>query len=145
MTLFKGAGTALVTPFSEGRVDYDRLKGLLDWQVSSGIDAIVSCGTTGEASTLNDEEHIRTVTFTVDAVKKKVPVIAGAGSNDTAHAVFMAQALENAGADGLLMVTPYYNCLLYTSGIRFSPGKTLRYIQDPPAFRRSRRPDPRFR
>lgn len=109
MTLFKGAGVALVTPFSDGQVDYDRLAGLLDWQVSSGIDAIISCGTTGEASTLNDEEHISTVTFTVEKVDKRVPVIAGAGSNDTAHAVFMAQALEHAGADGLLVVTPYYN------------------------------------
>ncbi|MCB6994447.1 4-hydroxy-tetrahydrodipicolinate synthase [bacterium 210820-DFI.6.37] len=109
MTLFKGAGVALVTPFSQGQVDYERLAGLLDWQVSSGIDAIVSCGTTGEASTLNDEEHINTVKFTAQAVNKKVPVIAGAGSNDTAHAVFMGQALEQAGADGLLVVTPYYN------------------------------------
>lgn len=109
MTLFKGAGVALVTPFSEGHVDYGSLAGLLDWQLSSGIDAIVSCGTTGEASTLNDEEHINTVKFTVDAVKKKVPVIAGAGSNDTGHAVFMAQELEKVGADGLLIVTPYYN------------------------------------
>ncbi len=109
MTLFKGAGVALVTPFSEGQVDYQRLAGLLDWQVSSGIDAIISCGTTGEASTLNDDEHINTVKFTVETVKKKVPVLAGAGSNDTAHAIYMAQALENVGADGLLVVTPYYN------------------------------------
>ena len=109
MTLFKGAGVALVTPFSEGKVDYDSLASLLDWQVSSGIDSIVSCGTTGEASTLNDEEHISTVKFTVETVKKKVPVIAGAGSNDTDHAIFMAGELENVGADGLLIVTPYYN------------------------------------
>ncbi|NBI63267.1 4-hydroxy-tetrahydrodipicolinate synthase [Clostridiales bacterium] len=109
MTLFKGAGVALVTPFSEGQVDYQRLSGLLDWQVSSGIDSIISCGTTGEASTLNDDEHINTVKFTVETVKKKVPVIAGAGSNDTAHAIYMAQALEDVGADGLLVVTPYYN------------------------------------
>lgn len=109
MTLFKGAGVALVTPFSEGQVDYQRLAGLLDWQVSSGIDSIISCGTTGEASTLNDDEHINTVKFTVETVKKKVPVIAGAGSNDTAHAIYMAQALEDVGADGLLVVTPYYN------------------------------------
>lgn len=109
MTLFKGAGVALVTPFSEGQVDYQRLASLLDWQVSSGIDAIISCGTTGEASTLNDDEHINTVKFTVETVKKKVPVLAGAGSNDTAHAIYMAQALENVGADGLLVVTPYYN------------------------------------
>lgn len=109
MTLFKGAGTALVTPFSDGKVDYGSLSGLLNWQVSQGIDAIVSCGTTGEASTLNDEEHIDIVRFTVDKVKKKVPVIAGAGSNDTKHALEMSQALEQAGADGLLLVTPYYN------------------------------------
>jgi 4-hydroxy-tetrahydrodipicolinate synthase len=109
VTLFKGAGVALVTPFSEGQVDYQRLAGLLDWQVSSGIDSIISCGTTGEASTLNDDEHINTVKFTVETVKKKVPVIAGAGSNDTAHAIYMAQALEDVGADGLLVVTPYYN------------------------------------
>lgn len=109
MTLFKGAGVALVTPFSEGQVDYQRLASLLDWQVSSGIDSIISCGTTGEASTLNDDEHINTVKFTVKTVKKKVPVIAGAGSNDTAHAIQMAQALEDVGADGLLVVTPYYN------------------------------------
>lgn len=109
MTLFKGAGTALVTPFSGGNVDYESLESLLKWQISSGADAIVSCGTTGEASTLNDKEHIDTVKFTVDTVKKKVPVIAGAGSNDTSHALYMAQELENIGADGLLMVTPYYN------------------------------------
>lgn len=109
MTLFKGAGVALVTPFSEGQVDYDSLASLLDWQVSSGIDSIVSCGTTGEASTLNDEEHINTVKFTVETVKKRVPVIAGAGSNDTDHAIYMAGELENVGVDGLLIVTPYYN------------------------------------
>lgn len=109
MTLFQGAGTALVTPFSDGKIDYDSLSGLLDWQLSQGIDAIVSCGTTGEASTLNDEEHIAAVRFTVDTVKKKVPVIAGAGSNDTQHAIYMAKQLEQTGVDGLLLVTPYYN------------------------------------
>lgn len=109
MALFQGAGTALVTPFKDGKVDYDSLTGLLDWQVSEGIDAIVSCGTTGEASTLNDEEHIDTVKFTVDTVNKRVPVIAGAGSNDTDHAVYMSRELEKAGVDGLLIVTPYYN------------------------------------
>lgn len=109
MTLFKGAGTALVTPFEGGKVDFRRLSNLLEWQIDSGIDAIVSCGTTGEASTLNDEEHINTVKFTVDKVKKRVPVIAGAGSNDTNHAVYMAKELEQVGVDGLLVVTPYYN------------------------------------
>lgn len=109
MTLFKGAATALVTPFENGQVDYNRLAGLLDWQLSSGIDAIVSCGTTGEASTLNDKEHIQTVKFTVEKIAHRIPVIAGAGSNDTAHAVHMAQQLEELGVDGLLIVTPYYN------------------------------------
>jgi 4-hydroxy-tetrahydrodipicolinate synthase len=109
MTLFTGAGTAIVTPFKDGRVDFPSLDRLIDWQISQGIDAIVVCGTTGEASTLNDEEHIETVRFTVEKVKGRVPVIAGAGSNDTAHAVFMSKSLEEKGADGLLLVTPYYN------------------------------------
>ena len=87
MTLFKGAGTALVTPFEDGQVDFRRLGNLLDWQIDSGIDAIVSCGTTGEASTLNDKEHIQTVKFTVEKVNGRIPVIAGAGSNDTNHAI----------------------------------------------------------
>lgn len=109
MALFKGAGVALVTPFKDGKVDYDSMAGLIDWQLSEGIDAIIVCGTTGEASTLTDDEHIETVKFTIEAVKKRVPVIAGAGSNDTAHAIFMAKRLEKVGVDGLLMVTPYYN------------------------------------
>lgn len=109
MTLFKGAGTALVTPFEDGQVDFRRLGNLLDWQIDSGIDAIVSCGTTGEASTLNDKEHIQTVKFTVEKVNGRIPVIAGAGSNDTNHAIYMAGELEEMGVSGLLVVTPYYN------------------------------------
>ena len=109
MTLFKGAGVALVTPFENGLVDYRRLAGLIDWQITSGIDAVISCGTTGEASTLNDEEHVKTVKFTLEIADGRVPVLAGAGSNDTAHAVYMAQELEELGVDGLLIVTPYYN------------------------------------
>lgn len=109
MTLFKGAGVALVTPFENGLVDYRRLAGLIDWQITSGIDAVISCGTTGEASTLNDEEHVKTVKFTLEIADGRVPVLAGAGSNDTAHAVYMAQELEGLGVDGLLIVTPYYN------------------------------------
>ncbi len=109
MTLFTGAGTAIVTPFKDGKVDFPSLDLLIDWQISQGIDAIVVCGTTGEASTLNDEEHIETVRFTVEKVNGRIPVIAGAGSNDTAHAVFMSKTLEEKGADGLLLVTPYYN------------------------------------
>ena len=109
MTLFTGAGTAIVTPFKDGKVDFPSLERLIDWQISQGIDAIVVCGTTGEASTLNDEEHIETVRFTVEKVNGRIPVIAGAGSNDTAHAVFMSKELEEKGVDGLLLVTPYYN------------------------------------
>jgi len=110
MTLFKGAGVAIVTPFKEdGSVDFERFGQLIDWQISQEIDAIVVCGTTGEASTLNDEEHINTVKFAVEKTNKRVPVIAGAGSNDTAHAINLARELKQVGSDGLLMVTPYYN------------------------------------
>lgn len=109
MTLFTGAGTAIVTPFKDGAVDYPSLGQLIDWQISQEIDAIVVCGTTGEASTLNDKEHIETVQYTIEKVSGRVPVIAGAGSNDTAHAIYMSQELEALGADGLLQVTPYYN------------------------------------
>ena len=90
-------------------LDFEIFGQLIDWQISQGIDAIVVCGTTGEASTLNDEEHINTVKFAVEKINKRVPVIAGSGSNDTAHAVSLSKALEQAGSDGLLMVTPYYN------------------------------------
>lgn len=109
MTLFTGAGVAIVTPFKKGKVDFPSLGRLIDWQISQGIDAIVVCGTTGEASTLNDKEHIKVVKYTVDKVKSRVPVIAGAGSNDTAHAIYMAKELQSVGVDGLLLVTPYYN------------------------------------
>lgn len=109
MTLFTGAGVAIVTPFKNGKVDFPSLGRLIDWQISEGIDAIIICGTTGEASTLNDKEHIKVVKYTVEKVKSRVPVIAGAGSNDTAHAIFMSKELQKVGADGLLLVTPYYN------------------------------------
>jgi len=107
--IFKGAATALVTPFKDGRIDYISLKKLIDWQIDQGIAAIVSCGTTGEASTLSNEEHIEVVKFTVNQTAGRIPVIAGAGSNNTAHALYMAEELTNVGADGLLIVTPYYN------------------------------------
>lgn len=109
MALFTGAGVAIVTPFSGGEVDFPSLGQLIDWQISQGIDAIVICGTTGEASTLNDKEHVETVRYTVEKVNGRVPVIGGAGSNDTAHAVYMSKELEESGVDGLLLVTPYYN------------------------------------
>lgn len=107
--IFKGAATALVTPFSSGKVDYPALKELIEIQISQGIDAIVSCGTTGEASTLEDDEHIEVVKFTVKEANGRVPVLGGAGSNDTKHALMMARELVDAGVNGLLMVTPYYN------------------------------------
>ncbi len=109
MTMFTGAATALVTPFKDGKVDFPALGRLIDWQILQGIDALVICGTTGEASTLNDEEHIETVRYAVKKTAGRVPVIAGAGSNDTRHAIEMSMALEQEGADGLLLVTPYYN------------------------------------
>ncbi len=109
MTLFSGAGVALVTPFSNGKVDFPKLGELIEWQLSQNIDAVISCGTTGEASTLSDEEHIETVRYTINKVAGRVPVIAGAGSNDTAHAIAISKALQEVGADGLLTVTPYYN------------------------------------
>src|SRR5690554_2802047 len=100
MTLFTGAGTALVTPFLNGEVDFSSLGQLIDWQIQQDIDALIICGTTGEASTLNDEEHIATVEFAVKHTAGRVPVIGGAGSNDTSHAIEMSQALEQVGVDG---------------------------------------------
>ncbi|HNX29438.1 MAG TPA: 4-hydroxy-tetrahydrodipicolinate synthase [Syntrophomonadaceae bacterium] len=107
--LFTGSAVAIVTPFKNDAIDFDKLGELIEFQISNGTDAIVICGTTGEVSTLPDEEHIAAVKFTVEKVDKRVPVIAGAGSNDTHHGVKLSQAVEGAGADGILSVTPYYN------------------------------------
>jgi 4-hydroxy-tetrahydrodipicolinate synthase len=108
--LFSGAGTALVTPMREdGSVNYEKLEELVDWQIQEGIDALIICGTTGEAPTLEDDEHIECIRVAVSAAAKRVPVIAGTGSNYTDHAVMMSHEAEKVGADGLLMVTPYYN------------------------------------
>ena len=107
--LFIGSAVAIITPFNDNGVDYDTLGDLIEFQFKNSTDAIVICGTTGEASTMPDEEHIAVVKFTVDKVNKRVPVIAGSGSNDTRHAIKLAQELEKAGADALLAVTPYYN------------------------------------
>lgn len=110
MAIFKGCGTAIVTPMNnDGSVDYEAFGELIDWQIEKNIDAIVVCGTTGEASTLNDDEHIAVVDFCVKRVNKRVPVIGGSGSNNTEHAVDMSIELEKVGVDGLLLVTPYYN------------------------------------
>ena len=118
MSLFQGAATALVTPFRDGKPDFHALERLIEFQIEGEIDAIVSCGTTGEASTLSLEDQIQVVQFTVDKVNHRVPVIAGAGSNDTQVALTKAKAMEYAGADGILMVTPYYNKCSQTGLIR---------------------------
>lgn len=110
MSLFQGAGVAIVTPMNEdGSVNYPKLKDLIEFQIKNHTDAIIICGTTGEASTLTDEEQIECVRFTAETVAKRIPVIAGAGSNDTKHAIALAQGCEKAGANGVLLVTPYYN------------------------------------
>ncbi len=107
--LFTGSAVAIITPFKNEALDYDKLAELIEFQISNGIDAIVICGTTGEVSTLPDEEHVAAVKFTVEQVGHRVPVIAGAGSNHTHHGIQLSQAVEAAGADGILSVTPYYN------------------------------------
>ena len=110
MPIFTGSGVAIVTPFNEDEtINYPELKRLIEFQIENSTDAIVICGTTGEASTLTDEEQIECIKFTVEVVNKRVPVIAGAGSNHTAHAIELAQGCERVGADAVLLVTPYYN------------------------------------
>ena len=109
-TIFKGIATALITPFTaSGEVDYETYGRLIDWQIESGIDALVSCGTTGEGPTLSDAEHKEVVRFCVERVNGRVPVIAGTGSNDTAYAIELTKFACDAGADAMLVVTPYYN------------------------------------
>lgn len=109
MTLFKGAATALITPFRDGKIDYVSMGKLIEWQIAEGIDALVVCGTTGEASTLSPKEKIELTKFTVDLVANRVPVIAGTGGNCTEAALELSLAAEETGADGLLIITPYYN------------------------------------
>lgn len=109
-TLFTGSGVAIVTPFDEnGGVNFEAFGRLIDFQIENGTDAIIVCGTTGEASTLTDDEQIDTIRYAVEKVAKRVPVIAGAGSNDTKHGINLCKRSEQAGVDGLLIVTPYYN------------------------------------
>ncbi|MBP5659888.1 MAG: 4-hydroxy-tetrahydrodipicolinate synthase [Lachnospiraceae bacterium] len=108
--IFKGAAVALVTPMNQdGTVNYDKLTELIEFQIKGGTDAIVACGTTGEASTLTHEEHINVIRHTVEKVNGRVPVIAGTGSNSTETAIYLSKEAEKAGADALLLVTPYYN------------------------------------
>ena len=108
-TVFTGAATAIVTPLTEQGIDYERFAALIEWQIEQGIDAIVAVGTTGEGSTLTDEEHREAIKFCVDQVHGRVPVIAGTGSNDIAYAISLTKYACEVGADAMLLVTPYYN------------------------------------
>lgn len=110
MSIFTGAGVALITPmYDDGSINYDEMERIVNNQIENGTDAIIVCGTTGEASTMSHEEHIETIKACVDMTKKRIPVIAGTGSNCTATAVYLSQEAQKAGADGLLVVSPYYN------------------------------------
>jgi 4-hydroxy-tetrahydrodipicolinate synthase len=109
MSIFKGSGVAIVTPFNERGVDLKKLEELIEWHIDSKTDAIIVCGTTGEASTMTEQERKETIKFVVDVVNKRIPVIAGTGSNNTAAAISMSKWAEKIGVDGLLVITPYYN------------------------------------
>lgn len=107
--IFTGSGVAIVTPFTKDGVDYGKLEELIEFHIREKTDAIIICGTTGEASTMPDDEHIDVISYTVKKVNGRLPVIAGAGSNDTKHAIRLSQRAEQAGADAILSVSPYYN------------------------------------
>ena len=110
MAIFTGAGVAIITPFHEdGSINYDQLKKLVDYHCENGTDSIVICGTTGESATMTEEEHLECIKRTIDFTAGRIPVIAGTGSNCTATAVELSREAAKAGADGLLVVTPYYN------------------------------------
>jgi 4-hydroxy-tetrahydrodipicolinate synthase len=110
MSLFTGAGVAIVTPMNEDKtVNYEQFEKNIEFQIKNNIDAIIVCGTTGESSTLTDEEHIEVIRFCAEIVNKRKPVIAGTGSNDTAYATELSKSAEKVGADAVLLVTPYYN------------------------------------
>lgn len=108
-TVFEGSGVAMVTPLTESGVNFNALEKMTEFQIANGTDALIVCGTTGEAPTLDDDEHLDAIECVVSAAKKRVPVIAGTGSNNTAHAVMMNKEAEKRGADGFLWVAPYYN------------------------------------
>ena len=109
LSLFKGCATALITPFKDGKIDYVSMGKIIEWQIKESIDALVVCGTTGEASTLTNKEKIELVKFVVDLVDKRVPVIAGSGTNNTSLTLELSKEMECCGVNGLLVVTPYYN------------------------------------
>jgi 4-hydroxy-tetrahydrodipicolinate synthase len=109
MSIFRGSGVAIVTPFSEDGVDFQKLNDLIEWHITQKTDAIIVCGTTGEASTMSEQERKEAIKFTVQRVNGRIPVIAGTGSNNTKASVEMSRWAENIGVDGLLIITPYYN------------------------------------
>ena len=107
--IFTGSGVAIVTPFTDDGIDFAKLGELIEFHIANKTDAIIVCGTTGEASTMSDDEHKAAIKYTVEKVAKRIPVIAGTGVNDTRHAICLSTYAESVGADGLLVVTPYYN------------------------------------
>jgi 4-hydroxy-tetrahydrodipicolinate synthase len=107
--MFKGSIVAIVTPFKDGKVDEGALRTLIEWHIAEGTDAIVPCGTTGESATLDYEEHYRVIEITVETVNKRIPVIAGTGANSTSETIMMTKKAKEIGADGALLVVPYYN------------------------------------
>ena len=109
MSIFKGSGVAIITPFNENGIDYEKLRELLEWHIKESTDAIVICGTTGEATTMTEQEKKDAIKFTVDVVNKRIPVIAGTGGNNTKTSIEMSLYAESVGVDGLLVITPYYN------------------------------------
>lgn len=109
MSIFKGSGVAIITPFNENGIDYEKLRELLEWHVKESTDAIIVCGTTGEATTMTEQEKKDTIKFTVDVINKRIPVIAGTGGNNTKTSIEMSLYAESVGVDGLLVITPYYN------------------------------------
>lgn len=107
--LFKGCGTAIATPFTDDGINFEEFRKLIEFQIDQGADSIIVCGTTGESSTMTEDEKKQTIKFAIDTVAKRIPVIAGTGSNNTKSAIKMSKYAESVGADGLLIVTPYYN------------------------------------
>jgi 4-hydroxy-tetrahydrodipicolinate synthase len=109
-TIFTGAGVAIVTPMNaDGSINFDKLGELIEWQIAEGTDAIIICGTTGESSTMGDDEHVEAIKYAIEKVNHRIPVIAGTGSNHTEYAVGLSKKAEELGADAVLLVTPYYN------------------------------------
>ena len=109
MSIFKGSGVAIITPFNENGIDYEKLRELLEWHIKESTDAIVICGTTGEATTMTEQEKKDAIKFTVDVVNKRIPVIAGTGGNNTKTSIEMSLYAESVGVDVILVITPYYN------------------------------------